>query len=272
MRPRTARRIAHLLLAIASGVTVFPLVWMVASAFTPNDLVLAQPWRLWPEQPTLENFRIASERHPVWAWLWNSVLTASLITLGKLALSLPAGFAFARLSFRGRDTGFWLVLATLSFPTALAIIPTYIAVVRLGLTDTLAGMIVPMIPYVGFYVFQLRQVFRSLPGAMFDAAAIDGCGPLGQFLRIALPNVLPSIAALSVIAFLGAWNIYLWAALVIDSPENRTLATGIAVFAEIDGSQRLWGPLMATATLSVVPVLVLFLVVQRWVMAAFAPE
>lgn len=270
MTVNTRSMALHLMLAVLSLLTLFPLLWMLSSAFTPNELITQKAFRLWPEQPTLANFRIAGERHPIWWWLFNSVLTAGAITLGKLAISLPAGYAFARMPFRGRRFLFWTVIATMSFPAVLAIIPTYIAVVKMQAFDTYSAMIVPSIPYIGFYVFYFRQAFRSLPEEMFEAARIDGCGIWKQFRDIAVPNVLPAIAALSVISFMGAWNIYLWGQLVLEDTTRKTLTTGIAMFADVDGADTPWGPLMATSLLSVLPVLVLFLLAQRYIVQAFS--
>ncbi|AGT08565.1 carbohydrate ABC transporter permease [Paracoccus aminophilus] len=261
----------HVVLVILCLVTLFPLLWMVTAAFTPQDQITAKALRFWPEDPTLGNFTEAARRHPIWLWLGNSMLTAGLITLGKLALSLPAGYAFARMEFKGRDTAFWIVVATMSFPSVLAIIPTYIAVVKLGAFDSYGAMIVPMIPYVGFYVFYFRQSFRQLPASMFEAARIDGAGIWKQFVQIGLPNVVGSIAALSVISFLGAWNIYLWGQLVLEDTTRKTLTTGIAMFADLDGAQTPWGALMATSLLSVLPVLAVFLMAQRYIVEALAP-
>jgi ABC-type glycerol-3-phosphate transport system permease component len=265
------RSLLHLALLVLSAATVFPLVWMLTSAFTPNDIIMARSFRLWPEEPTLSNFFIAANRYPIWVWLWNSFLTSTLITLGKLALALPAGFAFARMEFPGRRALFWFVIATMSFPSVLAIIPTYIAVVKVRAFDTYGAMVIPSIPYIGFYVFYFRQAFRSLPGAMFEAARMDGSGIWRQFWEIGVPNVIPSIAALAVISFLGAWNIYLWGQLVLEDTFKKTLTTGIAAFADLDGAEVLWGPLMATSVLSVLPVLALFLTAQHFIVDALAP-
>ncbi|MDL2402077.1 carbohydrate ABC transporter permease [Rhizobium mayense] len=269
--PLVNRTFIHVVLLASCVATLFPLIWMMTSAFTPNDLISAKMIRFWPDQPTLSNFTIAASRHPIWMWLWNSVLTATLITIGKLILAVPAGYAFARLEFRGRRALFWLVIATMSFPTVLAIIPTYIAVVKLQAVDTYGSMIIPSIPYIGFYVFYMRQAFRSLPRSMFEAARIDGAGLWRQFAEIAVPNVVPAIAALSVISFMGAWNIYLWGQLVLDDEFKKTLTTGIATFADLEGADRSWGPLMATSLLSIAPVLIVFLSAQRFIVDALAP-
>lgn len=263
--------VAHLLLLILGLLTIFPLLWMLSAAFTPNEIISQRMIRLWPEQFTFSNFTLAASRQPIWAWLWNSIMTSALITLGKLLLSLPAAFAFARFRFRGRDPIFWIIIATMTFPSVLAIIPTYIAVIKLQAFDTFGAMIIPSIPYVGFYVFYFRQAFRSLPLSIFEAARIDGAGVWKEFWQIGLPNIIPSIAALSVISFMGAWNIYLWGQLVLEDGNKKTLTTGIAMFADIEGTRDMWGPLMATSLLSILPVLILFLLAQRFVVDALAP-
>ena len=159
----------------------------------------------------------------------------------------------------------------MSFPSVLAIIPTYIAVVKVQAFDTYGAMIIPSIPYIGFYVFYMRQAFRSLPRSMFEASQIDGAGLWRQFLEIGVPNVLPAIAALSVISFMGAWNIYLWGQLVLEDQFKKTLTTGVAAFADLEGTDNVWGPLMATSLLSIVPVLIIFLIAQRFIVEALAP-
>lgn len=268
---RLHRLLLNIVLMAICIVTVFPLVWMVSAAFTPNDMIMAKAVRLWPDNPTLSNFTVAASRYPIWMWLWNSMLTATLITIGKLLLSIPAGFAFGRLEFKGKQALFWFVIATMSFPNVLAIIPTYIAVVKLQAVDTYGAMIIPSIPYIGFYVFYMRQAFRSLPASIFEAARMDGSGLWRQFIEIGVPNVIPAISALSVISFMGAWNIYLWGQLVLDDAFKKTLTTGIAVFADLEGAERAWGPLMATSLLSIVPVLLIFLLAQRFIVDALAP-
>jgi len=266
-----ARRpwIAHGVLTATAVFTLFPLFWMLTTAFTPNDLVLQRAFRFLPEEPSFVNFVDAFTRHPVALWLVNSVVIASAVTLGKLALAVPAGFAFAQMRFAGREALFWTIIATMTFPTVIGIVPLYVGISMIGWYDTLAGVIVPSIAYIGFYVFFMRQTFRGLAPEIFEAARLDGAGPLRQFFEIALPNVLPAVASISVISFMGAWNIYLWALLVLDSPEQRMLSVGIKAFSAIDDFTPLWGPMMAVAVVSTLPVLLLFLCAQKVIMAAF---
>lgn len=261
--------VTHIVLILTAALSIFPLFWMVTTAFTPNDLALTKAFRFWPENPTFDNFRIAFTGFPVSHWIWNSIFIAVLVSIGKLAIAVPAGFAFSHMQFRGRDTLFWVIVATMTFPTIIGIVPLYVGMSLIGWYDTQAAVIIPSIAYIGFYVFFMRQSFRSLPSAMFEAARLDNAGPFKQLVEIAIPNVLPAIASLSIISFLGAWNIYLWALLVLDSPEKRTLAIGLKSFVVIDDYEPMWGPMMAVALLSILPVLILFVFAQRYVMAAF---
>ncbi len=262
--------LGHAGLTVATLLAVFPLFWMITTALTPNDLVLTKAFRFWPDDPSLANFRMAFAETPVGAWLVNSLVIAGLVTLGKLAIAFPAGFAFAHLRFPGRDWMFRVIIATMAFPVAISIVPLYVGVSLMGWYDTRAGVIIPSIAYVGFYVFFARQAFRILPGELFEAARLDRAGPFRQFFQIALPNVLPTVASLAVVSFMGAWNIYLWALLVLDSPQKRTLAIGLKAFTSLDDVEPLWGPMMAVALLSALPVLVLFAFAQRFIMAAFS--
>lgn len=261
--------VTHVILVLVTVLSIFPLLWMLTTAFTPNDLALTKAFRFWPENPTFDNFRVAFTRFPVADWIWNSIIIAVLVLIGKLAIAVPAGFAFSHMQFRGRDTLFWVIVATMTFPTIIGIVPLYVGISLIGWYDTQAAVIIPSIAYIGFYVFFMRQSFRSLPGAMFEAARLDNAGPFKQLVEIAIPNVLPAIASLSIISFLGAWNIYLWALLVLDSPEKRTLAIGLKSFVVIDDFEPMWGPMMVVALLSMLPVLILFIIAQRYVMAAF---
>ncbi|MAC78660.1 MAG: ABC transporter permease [Rhodobacteraceae bacterium] len=269
MKAKPSAWAVHGVLILAAILSIFPLFWMTTTAFTPNDLVLRKAFRFWPDDPSLANFRAAFTSYPVGMWLWNSILIATAVTLGKLVIAVPAGFAFAHLRFRGREAAFWTIVATMTFPTVIGIVPLYVGISKLGWFDSRAGVIVPSIAYIGFYVFFMRQTFRTLPGEMFEAARIDNAGPFRQLIQIGLPNVLPAMASLSVISFMGAWNIYLWALLVLDSPEKRTLAVGLKAFTSIDDHEPLWGPMMAVALLSCLPVMILFAFAQRFVMAAF---
>jgi ABC-type glycerol-3-phosphate transport system permease component len=243
---------------------------MLRTAFAPPAEVFQSTLSLWPDHPTLRNFTAAFRLHPVGLWFVNSMVVSLGITLGKLALALPAAFAFGVMSFRGRDVAFALVVGTMTVPYVITLLPTYVAVASLGFYDTLTGVIVPTIGHCGFVVFFLRQAFKSLPRELFEAARIDGAGPWRQMAEIALPNIWGAVAAMAVLSFLGAWNLYLWPQLVLDSTEHKTLSIGLKLFATTGEQGGEWGPLMATALLAALPVVVLYLVAQRQLVSAFA--
>lgn len=272
---QTARRrggqvVLHVAFVAACLATLFPMLWMLRTAFAPPADVFRSTLSLWPDNATLANFAAAFRLHPVGTWLVNSVVVAGAITLGKLAVSVPAGFAFGVLSFRGRDLAFALVVGTMTVPYVITLLPTYVAVASVGLYDTLTGVIVPAIGHCGFVVFFLRQAFKSLPRELFEAARIDGAGPWRQILTIALPNIWGAVAAMGVLSFLGAWNLYLWPHLILDSTEHKTLSIGLKLFATTGEQGGEWGPLMATALIAALPVVLLYLVAQRQLVSAFA--
>jgi ABC-type glycerol-3-phosphate transport system permease component len=269
-RRRLAGQVSiHLAFVFVCGATLFPLVWMVRTALAPADAVFTLGVSLWPDSPTLANFAAAFRLHPVDAWMMNSLLVAAGITLGKLAIGIPAGFAFGVLRFPGRDLGFALVVGTMVVPYVITLVPTYVAVVHLGLYDTLAGVVIPSVGHCGFVVFFLRQAFRALPAELFEAARIDGAGSWRQLWTIAVPNVSGAIAAMGVLSFLSAWNLYLWPHLLLEASESKTISIGLKLFATTGEQGGEWGPLMATAILASLPVMVLYVVGQRQLVSAF---
>jgi ABC-type glycerol-3-phosphate transport system permease component len=269
-RRRGSQVLLHVAFVAACLATLFPMLWMLRTAFAPPADVFRPTLSLWPDNATLANFSAAFRLHPVGTWFVNSVVVAGAITLGKLAVSVPAGFAFGVTRFRGRDLAFALVVGTMTVPYVITLLPTYVAVARVGLYDTLAGVIVPAIGHCGFVVFFLRQAFKSLPRELFEAARIDGAGPWRQMLTIALPNIWGAVAAMGVLSFLGAWNLYLWPHLILDATEHKTLSIGLKLFATTGEQGGEWGPLMATALIAALPVVLLYLVAQRQLVSAFA--
>jgi ABC-type glycerol-3-phosphate transport system permease component len=262
--------VLHLAFIAACLVTLFPMAWMLRTAFAPPNEVFQASLSLWPAHPTLGNFTAAFTLHPVGTWFVNSMVVSLGITVGKLALALPAAFAFGVMSFRGRNLAFGVVVGTMTVPYVITLLPTYVAVASVGLYDTLTGVIVPTIGHCGFVVFFLRQALKSLPRELFEAARIDGAGPWRQMVGIALPNIWGAVAAMAVLSFLGAWNLYLWPHLILDSSEHKTLSIGLKLFATTGEQAGQWGPLMATALLAALPVVALYLLAQRQLVSAFA--
>jgi ABC-type glycerol-3-phosphate transport system permease component len=260
----------HLLLVLLCVLTFFPLFWMISTAFEPPGEIFSQGLGLLPADPTVQNFPEAFRRQPVGWWILNSLLIAGAITAGKLAISIPAAYAFARRRFFGRDVLFGLVVGTMVVPDVITVIPNYILVSDLYWINTPQGVIVPMVAFTGFYVFLLRQAMLTLPQELFDAAKVDGANAWTILWRIAFPLVRPTVAVVTVLAFLSAWNLYIWPFLVLSDTDAQTLAVGIQYFAlTLDGGDPTWGALMATATLALLPPLLLYVVAQRAIVSAF---
>ena len=259
----------HLVLLVLCVVTLFPLFWMFSTAFKgPKDIFTATI-ELLPPHPTWENFPKAFQLQPVGSWFINSGITAVAITLGKLLVSVPAAYAFARFRFRGQGVLFALVLGTMIVPYVSTIVPNYVTIAGFNWINTRQGVIIPSIAFTGFNVFLLRQYMLSLPQEVFDAARIDGAGPWTTLVRIVLPLVRPAVAAVTILSFLGAWNLYLWPLLVLNDTKAKTLAVGMQYFAANQESVQQWGPLMATAMLATLPPLVLYIFAQKAIISAF---
>jgi ABC-type glycerol-3-phosphate transport system permease component len=259
----------HALVIVLCALTVFPMLWMLSTAIKPQNEVFTAGLHLLPDAPTLGNFPEAVRVFPIASWFYNSLYIGVLTTLGKLAISLPAAYAFARLRFRGREPLFAMVLGTMIVPGVVTIVPTYVMIARLDWINTSQGVIVPSIAHTGFYVFLLRQYFLTLPQEIFDAATVDGAGPWASFLRIGMPNVRPATVVVMVMAFLSAWNQYLWPLIVLNDLPRKTVAVGMQFFARNSESAQLWGPMMATATLATLPPLVLYALAQRRIVSTF---
>jgi len=260
----------HLLLILLSVLTFFPLFWMVSTAFmTPED-IFSREIRLIPTDPTLQNFPEAFRQQPVGRWLLNSLLVSAGIAAGQLLVSIPAAYAFARLRFFGRNALFALVVGTMIVPDVITIVPNYILVSDLDWIDTPQGVIVPRIAFTGFYVFLLRQAMLSLPQEIFDAGRVDGANAWATLWYVAFPLVRPAVAVVAVLSFLSAWNLYLWPLLVLQDTGAKTLAVGMQYFAlSFEGQAPTWGALMATATLAILPPLLLYVVAQKAIVSAF---
>lgn len=259
----------HGLLLTVCALVLVPFVWMLGTAFKPPQEVFTADLRFLPRSPTLVNFRDAFELRPVGRWFANSLIVAVGVTVGKLAVAVPAAFALGRIRFRGHNLVFVALVGTMIVPDAVTVVPNYVLVSRLDWTNSFEGVVVPATAsYLGFYVFLLRQAMLALPQDLFDAARLDGAGVWACLWDIALPLVRPAVAVAALISFLAAWNLYLWPLLVLNDPTKQTLPVGMRSFAASQDALQHWGPLMATATLAMLPPLALFVLAQRRIVSA----
>ena len=262
---RWTPRLAFVLLALAAMLFLAPLAWMVSTALKTEANVVTPSPQWIPRPVTLENFQsldAKSAEAPVARWLLNSGIVSTSVVVLVLAISSMAAYPLARMRFRGRDALFYLILATMIIPSQVTLIPVFLLIQRLGWFDTYQALIVPGLAGP-FGVFLLRQFMLTIPRELEEAATVDGCGAWRTWWQIILPLTRPALATLAVITFLGAWNDFMWPLIATNSLEMRTIPVGIQVFHGRYTSQ--FGLMMATALLASAPVLLVFLLLQRFI-------
>lgn len=270
--PRNTNRIVALVqMTTASLLGLFfllPLLWMVSTALK-TDLAAVTDRNLIPQELTTENFRRLLHfggDTPVIRWFLNSLAASVLGTSITLVLCGLSGYAFARLSFRGRDALFGLLVLSFLLPPIILLVPQFLLVTHFGLYNSIAAFILPGIASA-FGVFFLRQFFLGFPRDLEEAARLDGAGTFRIFWSIALPLSLPAFATLAMISFLAYWNDYLWP-LVVCEGAGCTLSPGLANFQSQNNDN--YGILMAGSLVAAVPTFIVFIVAQRWVIRSVA--
>jgi multiple sugar transport system permease protein len=243
----------------------FPFYWTVTTSLTPNARLTAL--RAWPEKTSLEAYALLIETLPFIRIVGNSLWIATVSTLVQLLTSAMAAYVFARMHFRGRDVLFVAFLSTMMIPQAVLVVPLFIEMRMLGLVDTYLGLLAPSLTSV-FAIFLLRQSIRQLPRELDDAAIIDGAGHIRIFFQIVLPLIRPVLATLAVLAFMGSWNNFLWPLIIIRSPELMTLPLGLATLRGQYTNP--WEVVMAGSVISILPMALLYLVAQKYVVQGIA--
>jgi N,N'-diacetylchitobiose transport system permease protein len=266
-RGKTRRQRAHkvgwnLLGLLVLVVMVFPVYWMVATAFKPGQKVLSYTPEWIPLHPTLSNFSEAILRPHFWDSVKNSLIIVTVVVALALVLAFLAALALAKFRFYGRKAFIVLILGVQMVPLTALIIPLYIMMSRVEQVNKLSGVIAMYLTFVlPFTVWTLRGFLLGVPRELEEAAMVDGTTRFGAFVRILLPLVGPGLVATSIFAFIQAWNEFIIAYVFLQSPEKQTLMVWLASFTSLRGTE--WGPLMAGATLTSIPVVIFFLLVQR---------
>jgi len=252
---------------LVAVVFAFPLYAMVVVAFTPREAIFDGGSHLWPTTWTLGNFRNLFDTFPIGTWFANSLVVAGLTTLISVAVNLAAGFALAKLRFPGRTWVFVLVLSTLMVPAQAIMIPQFKIVSGLGLFGLFWAVILPSAS-TALGVFLARQFMLSIPDELLEAAKMDGCSTFGTFWRVVLPLCKPLVAVMTLLAFMGQWNDFLWPLITLRVPDLYTLPVSLRFLqGQYDAD---YGGLMAMALMSCLPLLVLFVLLQRYFVAGLA--
>ena len=256
----------HLLLILSGLVMIVPFAWMVSTSLKSGEYVLSMPPQWIPNPLTLDSYRRIFELYPIGRMLFNSLLVAGLTTLGQLITCSMAAYAFARLKFRGHNLVFFLYLATLMVPFQVTITPLFILMRIFDWINTYQGLILPGV-FSAFGTFLLRQAFLTIPTEYEEAAYMDGASPLTIFLRIILPLSKPALATLSVFAFMGSWNAFLWPLFIVREESLMTLPVGLATLQGRWLTE--WNLVMAGTVITVLPMLLLYLVAQKYLVQGY---
>lgn len=252
------------ILFLAVAVSMLPFLYVISSSLKDSVALFSYPPEWIPAHPTLDNYQSLLTDYPFLRWTLNSLIVATSVTLIKVVIDSMAGYAFAKMSFPGKDGLFLVVLMTLMVPFAATLIPLFIIVRDLKLTNTYLGLILPALANpIG--IFMMRQFIESLPGDLENAARLDGCSDWQIFTRVILPLMRPGLVVLGVFLFMNQWTSYLWPLVVGTKQEMFTLTVGVQSLRALFSVD--WGVLSAGAVLSMLPLVLVFIFLQRYFIA-----
>ncbi|TWF49337.1 carbohydrate ABC transporter permease [Neorhizobium alkalisoli] len=254
----------HAVMIFLSVVSIFPIYWMIVTSLRPENEIFSTS--LWPTEPTLENYVFVLTRVPMLQMLLNTTIVAAMTAALQVVTGLLAAYALVRWRMRLSGVIHGLIALSWLVPFQVTMIPNYVLASRIGLLDTLTGLIVPNAAHA-FAILLLYNAMRSFPTEILEAARIDGAKSWKILWQIVTPNMGAPIASLSIIAFISAWNEYFWPLLLSRKPENSVVQIGLQMFMTQEGN--LWGPLMAAAALASLPILIIYLILQRHVIESF---
>lgn len=264
VRRRVSTTVYHTLMILFSLVMLYPVLWLIASAFKPNGEIFANASSLWSSNFTLEHFIVGWKGFGGYTFgnfFANSLFVAILSSLGMVMSSAIVAFGFARIQFKGRQFWFVLMIITMMLPGQVLMIPRFVLFNNMGWVGTYLPMILPSFFASGFNVFLIMQFIRGIPRDMDEAATIDGCSWYGIFLRIILPLIVPSLVTVGVLTFIGSWEDFMGALLYLNKPAMYTVAYALKMFN--DSSQTDFGATFAMSVLSLIPVMILFAFFQK---------
>ena len=261
MKPRLGTPVVNAALFGVALVTTFPLLWMVSVSLMASGEASAIPPPLLPAHASFDNYRELFAHGGLWRYLANSVFLATAATLASLVFNVAAGYAFAKLRFPGRDRIFRILLGALVIPGQVAMVPLFLLLKQLGLVNSYGGVIVPALASI-FGIFLVRQYALSIPNELLEAARIDGASELRIFVSVVLPALKPIIVTLAVFTLLGTWNDFMWPLIVLTDKDLYTLPVALAALSRehVQDDELM----MAGSVVTIVPVLLVFLSLQRY--------
>ena len=255
---------SHALLIVLSLIAILPLYWMFVTALRPPNEIYST--NLFPANPSFANFERILSGMPILRRIGNTVIVAGLSTVAQLITAVLAAYAFARWRTRWSKVLFSLLTITWLIPAQVVMIPGYLLVTQFGMLDTLAALVIPHAASA-FAIIILYQTLRAFPVELIEAAVIDGAGHARILRSVILPNIRPALASLGILLFISSWNDYFWPLLVTRSQESAVIQIGLQMFFTQEGN--LWGPLMAASSVASLPILAIYIVLQKQIIESF---
>jgi multiple sugar transport system permease protein len=264
-RERYQQWIVGIILTVGGFLISIPFIWMILSAFKTESEVMQIPPTFWPNEFTLENFVYLFENMNFTIYLKNTIIIVLCSFIG-LFLNAMAGYGFAKFQFKGRDKLFYLVLATMMIPGQVTMIPVYLILNEMHLTNTMTGIVLPGL--VGaFSIFLFRQFMSTIPDELLEAARLDGASEFRVFMQIVLPMSKPILAVQGILTFIGGWNSFLWPLIIANDESLYTLSVGLSLLKGQYGGN--FALQMAGSTFMVVPIIIIFMFFQKYIIEGY---
>ena len=252
-------------------VMLFPIYWMVISSFKTSTELLSSVPTLWPKEFVWENYPNVLQRAPFIRYLINTLITTCCIMLTQLTLGVLAAYGFSKGHFRGQNALFMLVLGALMVPIQVTFVPIYVMIARLNSIDTYLGIVLPNL-VSAYFIFMLRQNFMAVDDSYIEAGRIDGMGRIGTIVNVLCPMCKPTLITVSIISFIDGWNSYFWPKMVTKTEASRTIAVGVQQLKNTFAGQEVsnYNEIMAGAVMAIIPIVLLFLFLQKYIMTGMS--
>ncbi|MCK9525124.1 MAG: carbohydrate ABC transporter permease [Limnochordia bacterium] len=252
-------------------IMLFPIYWMVISSLKTSTELLYPVPTLWPREFQWQNFPNVLNRAPFVRYLFNTLVSTFFMMIGELVIGILAAYGFAKGKFKGQNMLFMLVLGALMVPIQVTFVPIYVMISRLGWINSFPGLIVPNL-VSAYFIFMLRQAFKAVDESYLDAGRVDGLGRIGLIWNVLIPMTKPTLITISIITFINGWNNYFWPKMVATRDEYRTIAVGVTrlrqTFAGMETAN--YNEIMAGAVMAIVPIILLFVVLQKYIMTGMS--
>ena len=265
----------HIFSCVLGFIMVYPLLWLLMSSFKSNDTMFHNAWSLIPEKWDILTNYLSGWKGiagiPFWRFTLNSVIVTVVSVAGTIFCSLLAAYAVSRLKFKGANFWFGCIVMTMMIPSQVMVVPQYIILKKLGLSDTLVSMTLPWVFGYGFFIFLIAQYMRGIPRDLDEAAMLDGCSKPGILFKIMIPIVKPAIVTAAIFAFYWIWQDFFQPLIFVSSPKNYTIPLALKLYTD-PNSYNNYGGLFAMSVLSLLPVIIVFILFQKYIVEGIATD